>query len=137
MIFLFLCLAIKKIKGHIPDSTIVSLSLFQFSLVLFLYFSPSINHVGPIIVFASGICFLAACIFPLFLHSTIQHHLNQQLTDLFQYCIRICISVHVLIVWVCNFEVQCFTFTFSPFKNLDCGASILIGFCLGKYISPC
>ena len=125
LIFLFLRLAIKKIKGHIPDSTIVSLSLFQFSLVLFLYFSPSINHVGPIIVFASGICFLAACIFPtvsplhhttppqstpdwpisilyLYLYfiscwilfccsSTPQHHLNQQPTDPFQYCICYCI----------------------------------------------
>ena len=70
----------KNEKGNIPDPTVDNHDAFTFPIffVLFLYFSPSINHAGPIIVFASSICFLAACIFPLFLDTppTIQHHLS-------------------------------------------------------------
>ena len=76
----------KNEKGNIPHPTVDNHDAFTFPIffVLFLYFSPSINHAGPIIVFASSICFLAACIFPLFLDTlpTIQHHLpvNSSLT---------------------------------------------------------
>ena len=43
-------------------------------------FSPPINHVAPIVVFASGICFLVGGIFPplLFLHCTSTTYLYQQ-----------------------------------------------------------
>ena len=43
-------------------------------------FSPPINHVAPIVVFASGICFLVGGIFPplLFLHSSSTTYLYQQ-----------------------------------------------------------
>ena len=95
----------------------LSLSLFQFSLVLFLYFSPPINHVGPIIVFASGICFLAA----LFLHSTQPYYttsVNTCLTDLVQCCICVCFCIGIGIFFLLRMyfpTVFVFVFVFLPF----------------------
>ena len=70
-------------------------------------FSPPINHVAPIVVFASGICFLVGGIFPplLFLHWTSTTYLYiKQLTDLFQRIALYSTILHALMKYIslCN-----------------------------------
>ena len=69
-------------------------------------FSPPINHVAPIVVFASGICFLVGGIFPplLFLHSSSTTYLYEQLTDLFQKIALDSTILHALMKYIslCN-----------------------------------
>ena len=73
-------------------------------------FSPPINHVAPIVVFASGICFLVGGIFPplLFLHCTSTTYLYQQLTDLFQSIALDSTILQALMKYISLFDSCCF-----------------------------
>ena len=73
-------------------------------------FSPPINHVAPIVVFASGICFLVGGIFPplLFLHCTSTTYLYKQLTDLFQSIALYSTILHALMKYTSLFNSCCF-----------------------------
>ena len=124
----------KNEKRNIPDPTVDNHDAFTFPIffVLFLYFSPSINHAGPIIVFASSICFLAACIFPLFLDTlpTIQHHLpvNSSLTHF-----RISIFHFTCIFQMFLVLVALYNYPVVWLNNSCCGSNILFRnftFCL-------